>query len=89
MNYLLRVRFRSTDPQSPYIAHGGHALFSFKSAFSDENMQVRTCLQPGIISQSIGTEYQLFVAAYNTRLCSEQSTIDAQNCAIRDWMELY
>jgi beta-galactosidase len=71
-----------------YIAQGGHAIFSFKSAFADEHMKVRTCAQPGIISEAIGAHYQLFVDPDRTLLHSECLDLSADEVQISDWMEL-
>ncbi|WP_342320588.1 beta-galactosidase [Kosakonia sp. BYX6] len=71
-----------------YVEEGGHALFSFKSAFADENMKVRTCVQPGIISKAVGAHYQLFVEPDQTLLHSDVLTLSPEESEVSDWMEL-
>lgn len=71
-----------------YISQGGHAIFSFKSAFADENMQVRTCAQPGIISSAVGARYQLFVEPQRTGLTSNHLSLSGLDTRVHDWIEL-
>lgn len=44
-----------------FVETGGNILYTFRSCFTDENVKVRTSVQPGNISKVIGAEYQLFV----------------------------
>lgn len=71
-----------------YISEGGHCIFSFKSAFSDENLKVRTCAQPGIISEAVGAQYQMFVEPDQTHLHSRKLKISREDAVVTDWMEL-
>lgn len=71
-----------------YIKTGGHAIFSFKSAFADENMKVRSCEQPGIISTAVGASYQLFVEPDRTTLTSACLSLSGLDTTVDDWMEL-
>lgn len=44
-----------------YVRGGGHLVLSFKSGFSDENVKVRTGLQPGGLADIVGASYSQFV----------------------------
>lgn len=71
-----------------YIENGGRALISFKSGFSDQNVQVRHGAQPGILHQSCGVTYNQFVLPRNTQITSDVLTLNAQNASVSMWMEL-
>lgn len=71
-----------------YIRQGGHAIFSFKSGFADENMKVRSCVQPGIISAAVGARYQLFVEPQRTGLTSSCLPLSGLDTTVHDWIEL-
>lgn len=71
-----------------YVEKGGHAIFSFKSGFADENMKVRTCAQPGIISSTVGASYQLFVEPERVALESDYLELTELDTTVNDWMEL-
>ncbi|REE01530.1 beta-galactosidase [Marinoscillum furvescens] len=43
-----------------FVAEGGHILYSFKSGFTDENVQVRRDLMPGVLREVVGANYQQF-----------------------------
>jgi len=43
-----------------FVKNGGHILYTFKSGFSDQNVKVRTSVQPGIISEACGISYSQF-----------------------------
>lgn len=44
-----------------YVRGGGHLVLSFKTGFSDENVKVRTGLQPGGLADIVGASYSQFV----------------------------
>ena len=71
-----------------YIQQGGHAIFGFKSAFADEHLKVRQCVQPGIISQAVGATYQLFAEPDRTTLASDVLDLENKDATVSDWMEL-
>lgn len=71
-----------------YVLNGGNVIYSFKSGFANENMKVRTVVQPGIISKACGISYQLFVEPNNVSLISDEIDLANCDCKINDWMEL-
>ncbi|MYV17033.1 beta-galactosidase [Furfurilactobacillus milii] len=104
-NYDLLVvpmLYSATDGQlsslNRYVHAGGNIVYGFRSGFTNENVKVRTTVQPGIISKAIGAEYELFVdpnqnagtnEAENLVTVSGQSELaDLKNAAAHDWMEL-
>lgn len=70
-----------------FVKNGGHIIYTFKSGYSDENLQVRNVTQPGIIDQACGISYQLITEPNNIGLTSEVLDLDDTN-EISDWMEL-
>ncbi|GHP14935.1 beta-galactosidase LacZ [Lentilactobacillus fungorum] len=72
-----------------YVEAGGHVIYTFKSGFTDEHVKVRTDVQPGIISKSIGAHYELFVDPDGCRLVPESQVINpTSDLLLKDWMEL-
>ncbi len=51
-----------------YVKNGGHVVYTFKSGFSDENVKVRTTVQPGIINEACGIKYSQFTIPNNVSL---------------------
>ena len=43
-----------------YVRRGGHIVYSCKSGFTDENVQVRQSRMPGVLREAAGVSYQLF-----------------------------
>lgn len=68
-----------------YVRNGGHILYTLKSGFADQNVKVRTCIQPGIISQACGIEYSQFTIAKNAAI---KGSLSKAPSAITGWMEL-
>ena len=71
-----------------FAADGGQIIYSFKSAFADENLKVRTTLQPGIISEACGVTYQMFVEPDNVSLTTDTFAFPDDTGEVSDWMEL-
>lgn len=71
-----------------YVREGGHAVYSFKSGFADEDLKVRTAEQPGIISEACGISYSMFVTPHEVTLRSEALDTGAADPAVNTWMEL-
>ncbi|OKP67385.1 beta-galactosidase [Paenibacillus sp. P3E] len=71
-----------------YVHTGGHVVYSFKSGFADEVIQVRTIVQPGIISEACGISYSMFVTPHEVRLKSENAVIRSEDNQVETWMEL-
>jgi beta-galactosidase len=43
-----------------YVRKGGHIVYSCKSGFTNENVQVRGSVMPGPLREAVGASYQLF-----------------------------
>jgi beta-galactosidase len=71
-----------------YVRNGGHVVYMFKSGFTDEHVKVRTVVQPGIISDSCGVHYDLFVDPDGGHLALNNELFKTSNTEIYDWMEL-
>jgi beta-galactosidase len=71
-----------------FVRDGGHVIYTFKSGFTNENVQVRTVTQPGIISAACGVEYSLFVEPEQTGLKGSLIEVDSAEQPVQDWMEL-
>lgn len=71
-----------------FVKKGGHVLYTFKSGFSNENIQVRTEQQPAIISKACGINYQLFVEPEKVSLNFPGHSLKPEELVVRDWMEL-
>ena len=72
-----------------YVEAGGQALIGFKSGFSDQNVKVRTCRQPGILSESCRVSYNQFVLPQQVGLSSCLSDFPlAETEQAELWMEL-
>ena len=70
-----------------YVQGGGHIIASFKTAFTDENLKVRTSEQPGILRQVVGCTYSLFSEPRKMHLTSTELDLSAEESAISDFME--
>lgn len=71
-----------------YVKNGGHILYTFKSGFSDENVKVRSSLQPGIINEACGISYSQFVLPKNVSLKNDPFGTGEKTQEIKYWMEL-
>lgn len=71
-----------------YIENGGHAIFTFKSGFTNEHIQVRTTMQPGLIEKACGVQYQMFVEPKNVKLTDHPYTVKIEQNHVHTWMEL-
>ncbi len=70
-----------------FVKNGGHVLYTFKSGFSDENVKVRSSVQPGIINEACGISYSQFTIPTKVGLKGDPFGAGAQN-SIHTWMEL-
>jgi beta-galactosidase len=80
-----------------FVKDGGHIVYTFKSGFSDENVKVRTAVQPGIINEACGISYSQFTIPQNVSLKDDPRLNDsvgqaykvgAEQNKIHTWMEL-
>lgn len=71
-----------------YVENGGHAVFTFKSGFTNEHLQVRTTMQPGLIEKACGVHYQMFVKPKNVKLADHAYEVEPEQNNVHTWMEL-
>lgn len=63
------------DALRQYVNGGGHLLSTFRSFFCDENVKIRTAMQPGGLTDVFGMTYDNY-------------TIPENITGVREWMEL-
>jgi len=71
-----------------FVKNGGHIVYTHKSGFSDQNVKVRTCRQPGIISEACGIYYSQFTVPNNVSLKGDPFRVGEENNKVTSWMEL-
>ncbi|MCP9746772.1 beta-galactosidase [Lacihabitans sp. CS3-21] len=69
-----------------FVKEGGHVLYTFKSGFSDENVKVRSIIQPGIINEACGISYSQFTIPQNVSLKNDPFGAGKDN-KVSNWME--
>ena len=70
-----------------FVEQGGHAVFTFKSGFSDEHVKVRSTPQPGVIGTACGVSYTQFTLPRGVTVSSPYP-LQKGGEAVRYWMEL-
>ncbi|MNZ83890.1 Beta-galactosidase BgaB [compost metagenome] len=68
-----------------YVREGGHVIYSFKSGFADEVIQVRQTVQPAVIHEACGVSYNMFVEPNKVGL---KGVLAEERGGVRAWMEL-
>lgn len=76
------------DRINSFVEKGGHALFTFKSGFTNEHIQVRTTMQPGRIAETCGVNYQMFAEPKNVKLADHSYNVEVNENEVHTWMEL-
>jgi beta-galactosidase len=71
-----------------YVENGGHIVYTFKSGFTDDTVQVRTTPQPGIIREACGIQYSVFVEPHGVTLKDDPFQVGVENNTLDTWMEL-
>lgn len=71
-----------------FVKDGGHIVYTFKSGFSDQNVKVRTSVQPGIIGEACGIRYNQFTQPQNVSLKNDPFKVGKENNQVKTWMEL-
>jgi beta-galactosidase len=71
-----------------FVKNGGHIVYTFKSGFSDQNVKVRTTIQPGIISEACGIRYNQFTIPEIVSLKGDPFHVGKENNTVSKWMEL-
>lgn len=70
-----------------YVQQGGHLLVTYRSGFSDENVQVRHSAQPGGLSKACGVTYQEFTAPVGVSLQGNPYQVSEADNRVSTWME--
>lgn len=70
-----------------FVKNGGHILYTYKSGFSDQNVKVRTAVQPGIISEACGISYSQFTTPEHVGLKDDPFHTGKDN-TVNTFMEL-
>jgi beta-galactosidase len=78
---------KEIEKLNKYVANGGNIVYAFRSGFSNEHVQVRQCMQPGLLTDVCGIRYQLFtnVERIGLKDCRFE-TAQGENY-MTDWME--
>ncbi|MBB3112375.1 beta-galactosidase [Paenibacillus phyllosphaerae] len=71
-----------------YVHNGGHVVYTFKSGFTNDNVQVRSVTQPGMLSEACGIQYSQFVEPNNVTLKGDPFEVGAEHNQVHTWMEL-
>jgi beta-galactosidase len=71
-----------------YVKAGGHVVYGFKSGFSDENVKVRSTVQPGIINEACGISYSQFTTPKNVSLKNDPYKVGDADNKVHTFMEL-
>jgi beta-galactosidase len=71
-----------------FVKDGGHVVYTFKSGFSDENVKVRSSVQPAVINEACGISYSQFTIPNNMSLKNDPYKVGAADNKIHTWMEL-
>ncbi len=71
-----------------YVRNGGHVIYTFKSGFTDENVKVRTSLQPGIIQEACGIGYSTFAEPKSVSIRGDLFDLGKEELQVHTWMEL-
>lgn len=75
------------DILNSYVENGGNILYTFKSGFTDENVQVRHDKNTNKILEAVGIEYNMFVKPHKVSLKSEAWKAPLES-SVTEWMEL-
>jgi beta-galactosidase len=71
-----------------FVKKGGHLLVTYRSGFSDENVQVRTTVQPGVLSTACGVTYSQFTVPDHVGLKGDTYQVSRDDNQVSTWMEL-
>ena len=89
---IVPALYAATDAElqrlNEFAKSGGHVFYTFKSGFSDENVKVRSTVQPGIVTESAGVRYNQFTLPDNVSIEGDPYGVGAQYNQPRWWMEL-
>lgn len=66
-----------------FVKNGGNLIATFKTAFADEHIKIRSNVQPYIIHEALGIKYDQFTYPVNVRI-----GYDNEESLAKEWMEL-
>ncbi len=75
------------DRLNVFARNGGSVVYTFKSGFSDENVKVRTTLQPGGLAEAVGATYSQFTIPDKVGLAGDPFGVGPEQNQVRWWME--
>ena len=71
-----------------FVKDGGHVVYTFKTGFSDENVKVRSTVQPGLANEVCGISYSQFTIPNGVSLKNDPYQVGAAQNQVHTWMEL-
>jgi beta-galactosidase len=71
-----------------YVRQGGHIVYSCKSGFTNENVQVRGAVMPGPLREAVGASYQLFTNIGRLPLAGDPLGMGSAGNEVHDWAEM-
>jgi len=71
-----------------FVENGGTIIYTFKSGFANENVQVRTTRQPGLLREVCGISYQQFTSIDNLPLKENTFDVEDADNYVSTWAEL-
>jgi beta-galactosidase len=70
-----------------YVRRGGHIVYSCKTGFANEDVQVRSSVMPGPLRAAVGASYQLFTNIGHLGLAGDPLDVGSGN-EVHDWAEM-
>jgi beta-galactosidase len=71
-----------------YVRRGGHIVYSCKSGFTNEHVQVRSSVMPGPLREAVGASYQLFTNIGRVPLAGDPMGVGPGGNKVQDWAEM-
>ncbi len=86
-NILVPALYSATDEVlnalDAFVQNGGSLVATFKTAFSDEHLKIRSKVQPYILNKALGITYDEFTLPVDVTV-----TYGGKTSQARDWMEM-
>ena len=86
-NILVPALYSATDDVlnalDAFVQNGGNLVATFKTAFSDEHLKIRSEVQPYILNKALGITYDEFTLPVDVTV-----TYGGKTSPARDWMEM-
>ena len=71
-----------------FVKAGGHVVYTFKSGYSDENVKVRSSVQPGGFAKAVGATYSQYTAPARVSLAGNPFDVSSDDNQVKWFMEL-